>query len=93
MYFGPPFYGSALNFQFVYLTIPGTHPLSMIKRDVFVLFICKSMIKQNVFVSFICKAIIKQNVFVLFICKSMIKQNVFVLFICNRKKRMSYLFK
>ena len=31
VYFGPPFYGYALNWHFVYLTIPGTPQLSMIK--------------------------------------------------------------
>ena len=40
VYFGPRFYGSALNCHFVYLTIPGTRPLSVINQNVFVLFIC-----------------------------------------------------
>ena len=40
VHFGPMSYGYALNFNFVYLTIPGTCPLSMIKQNEFVLFIC-----------------------------------------------------
>ena len=38
-YFRQPFYGYGLNCHFVYLTIPGTRPLSMIKQNLFVLFI------------------------------------------------------
>ena len=36
VYFGPPFYSYALNWQFVHLTTPWTRPLCMIKQNVFV---------------------------------------------------------
>ena len=39
LHFGPHFYGYALNCNFVYLTIPRTRPLSMMKQNKFVLFI------------------------------------------------------
>ena len=38
MHFGPPFYVYALNCNFVYLTILGTRPLSMIKQSLFYLY-------------------------------------------------------
>ena len=46
VYFGPLFYGSALNFHFVYLAIPGTRPLSIYDKTIF--FCCIYMQPQKV---------------------------------------------
>ena len=40
MYFGMPCYGYVLNCLFVYLVIPGIHPLFMRKHKLFILFTC-----------------------------------------------------